>query len=136
VTYLLDTNVAIAVISDRVPKVRDAFRQAKLSGQPLVLSTITLHELWYGVGKSGNAIRNAQILRAFLAGGFAVFDFDDEDARAAGLIGGDLAKIGKPIGPLDVLIAGQAFRRNATLITANAKEFSRVPGLKWENWAN
>ena len=47
----------------------------------------------------------------------------------------ELEIVGKPIGAYDVLIAGQARRRGATLVTSNVDEFERVAGLKWEDWA-
>jgi tRNA(fMet)-specific endonuclease VapC len=43
--------------------------------------------------------------------------------------------VGRPVGAYDVLLAGQARRRGATLVTSNTKEFARVRGLKWEDWA-
>ena len=57
--------------------------------------------------------------------------FDEDDARAAGAVRAELEAVGKPIGAYDVLLAGQARRRGATLVTSNTKEFARVPGLKW-----
>ena len=61
--------------------------------------------------------------------------FDDEDARAAGAIRAALQTAGQPIGAYDVLLAGQARRRGATLVTSNVGEFKRVAGLKCEDWA-
>ena len=61
--------------------------------------------------------------------------FDEEDARAAGTIRAQIEAAGRPIGAYDLLIAGQAVRHKATLVTANAKEFARVKGLVWEDWA-
>jgi tRNA(fMet)-specific endonuclease VapC len=61
--------------------------------------------------------------------------FDDEDAREAGRVRAELELAGKPIGAYDVLIAGQARRRAATLVTSNVTEFTRVVGLKLEDWA-
>ena len=63
-----------------------------------------------------------------------VVDFDREDAHAAGEIRADLAKKGTPIGPYDVLIAGQASRRGAVLVTNNLREFKRVDNLQVEDW--
>jgi tRNA(fMet)-specific endonuclease VapC len=60
--------------------------------------------------------------------------FDEDDARAAGAVRAELETIGKPIGAYDVLLAGHARRRGATLVTSNAKEFERVVGLKSEDW--
>ena len=61
--------------------------------------------------------------------------FDDDDAREAGLARAELEAAGKPLGAYDVLIAGQARRRGATLVTANVAEFDRVAGLKWQDWS-
>jgi tRNA(fMet)-specific endonuclease VapC len=61
--------------------------------------------------------------------------FDLADAKAAGEIRAKLQKAGALIGPYDLLIAGQARCRNLILVTANEREFRRVAGLRWENWA-
>ena len=61
--------------------------------------------------------------------------FEPEDAKVAGRVRAALEAVGKPIGAYDLLIAGQALRHQLTLITANAREFSRVKGLEWEDWA-
>jgi tRNA(fMet)-specific endonuclease VapC len=63
-----------------------------------------------------------------------VLEFDQEDARQAGEIRALLALRGTPIGPYDVLIAGQAKARRLTLVTRNTAEFSRVHDLRIENW--
>ena len=60
--------------------------------------------------------------------------FDAEDARAAAEIRAALRQLGTPIGPYDVLIAGQAMARGLTVVTANRREFGRVEGLKMEDW--
>ena len=65
---------------------------------------------------------------------FAVIEFDKEDARQAGKIRAFLAAKGSPIGPCDILTAGQAIARNMVLITRNTDEFARVPGLRSEDW--
>lgn len=65
---------------------------------------------------------------------FTVLEFDEEDARQAGQIRAHLASKGTPIGPYDVLIAGQAMARGLTLVTHDTSEFQRVPGLKVEDW--
>ena len=63
-----------------------------------------------------------------------VLDFDAEDAEEAGDIRATLQRAGTPIGPYDILIAAQARRRDALLVTANTREFARVPGLQIEDW--
>jgi tRNA(fMet)-specific endonuclease VapC len=65
---------------------------------------------------------------------FQVIEFDNEDARQAAEIRALLAAKGIPIGPYDVLIAGQAVARNVVLVTRNVREFARVPRLRIENW--
>jgi tRNA(fMet)-specific endonuclease VapC len=62
--------------------------------------------------------------------------FDDEDARAADGVRAALETAGRPIGAYDLLIAGQALRHDAILVTANTAEFSRVSDLRWEDWAS
>ena len=87
------------------------------------------------MNRSAGTQCDRQRLEAFLAGPFEWTLFDDDDARAAGTVGAELEAVGKPVGAYDVLLAGQARRRGATLVTSNTKEFARVQGLKWEDWA-
>jgi tRNA(fMet)-specific endonuclease VapC len=65
---------------------------------------------------------------------FVVLEFDKEDARQAGQVRALLAAQGTPIGPYDVLIAGQAVARDMILVTRNTQEFERVRGLRFEDW--
>ena len=76
----------------------------------------------------------SECLRPPRATQFPVLEFDQEDARQAGEIRAHLASKETPIGPYDVLIAGQAKARKLTLVTHNATEFRRVPNLKVEDW--
>jgi tRNA(fMet)-specific endonuclease VapC len=133
--YLLDTNACIAFINGRPDKVRRHFERENSDGATVATSSVVVFELWYGVGKSQRREINARRLTTFLSGPLDVFEFDDEDARAAGEVRATLEASGTPIGAYDVLIAGQSLRRGATLVTANAAEFSRVSGLSWEDWA-
>jgi tRNA(fMet)-specific endonuclease VapC len=134
VIYLLDTNTVIALLKERSSQIRVVFERVEAAGHTVFLSAISLHELWYGVARSDRPEKSVNGLRNFLSGGYEILPFDGEDAETAGNVRGELADAGTPIGPYDILIAGQAIRRNATLVTANEKEFRRVPGLKWENW--
>jgi tRNA(fMet)-specific endonuclease VapC len=101
----------------------------------MLLSAIVAFELWYGVAKSQRKVVNTQRLEAFLAGPLEWTPFDDDDARAAGDVRAELEAVGTPIGAYDVLLAAQARRRGATLVTSNVREFGRITGLKWEDWA-
>ena len=90
-----------------------------------------MHELFFGAYKSQRMAHNLARVESLQ---FEVLDLDKEDARHAGDIRAMLAKAGTPIGPYDVLIAGQAKARDLTLITHNTAEFRRVAGLRVEDW--
>jgi tRNA(fMet)-specific endonuclease VapC len=131
----LDTNAVIAAINRRVPSVRSRLEAAIVAGESVGISAIVLFELRYGIIKSARPQENRAILAAFLALDVTPWSFEPEDAEEAGEIRAELERLGTPIGPYDVLIAAQARRRGAALITANTLEFARVPGLNIENWA-
>jgi tRNA(fMet)-specific endonuclease VapC len=135
VDYLLDTNACIALINGSSTPLRKRFQAASHAGAELSISTLAAFELWYGVAKSSRQEFNTGRLHAFLSGPVALLQFSDDDARAAGFIRAQLEASGTPIGAYDVLIAGQAVNRNRVLVTANVSEFSRVPGLEWQDWA-
>ena len=134
-TYLLDTNACIALIKGKPSAVRGKFQKAIESGAEVNVSTVVAFELWYGVAKSRHQEVNAERLDTFLAGPIRLMAFEEEDARTAGTIRAELEAAGRPIGAYDLLIAGQAVRHKVTLVTANGKEFARVQGLIWEDWA-
>jgi tRNA(fMet)-specific endonuclease VapC len=90
-----------------------------------------VHELYDGAFKSQRGEKNVPRVDGLQ---FQVLECDQEDARQAGEIRAHLASKGTPIGPYDVLIAGQAKARKLTLVTHNTTEFQRVPGLKVEDW--
>jgi tRNA(fMet)-specific endonuclease VapC len=98
----------------------------------LRIAAIVLAELEYGAAKSGIA-RHRQRLDGLLAV-LAVESFSLADAQFYGGLRADLERRGQCIGPHDMLIAAQALRLGATIVTHNMREFSRVPGLKCEDW--
>ena len=134
-SYLLDTNTCIALIKGRPVGARERFDELTDDGRLIAVSSLVQFELWYGVAKSAQQDANADRLAYFLSGPVEQIDFDAEDAREAGRVRAALKRAGTPIGPYDVLIAGQALRRGATLVTANGGEFSRISGLQWEDWS-
>jgi tRNA(fMet)-specific endonuclease VapC len=135
IEYCLDTNVCIDLIRGSSVPVRRRFKEAIGAGSVLCVSSVVLHELWYGVAKSADRERNTERLQTFLSGPFEILQWDDADARAAGEVRSQLEGEGQMIGAYDALIAAQAIRRGITLVTANTKEFKRVDGLMWEDWA-
>lgn len=98
-----------------------------------MIPSITSFELWFGAANSERGAANAHALLDFL-NDFPVLPFDGEDARIAGSVRFELKRKGTPIGTYDILIAAQTLRHEALLVTANVREFSRVPDLRWENW--
>jgi tRNA(fMet)-specific endonuclease VapC len=134
VSYLLDTNVCIALMNGSSEKVRSLYAHAVLAGIPLATSSICMHELWYGVEKSSQQSRNSRKLRSFIAEDIEVLNFSNDDALAAAQIRAELERKGTRIGEYDTLIAGQALARQMTLVTANTREFHRVKGLQLEDW--
>ena len=127
--YLLDANAVIALLNDRTSPI--ARRIRRYAPRDIGVSAVVIHELYYGAFKSQRVEKNVARVDALQ---FPVLEFDQEDARQAGEIRAHLASKGTPIGPYDVLIAGQAKARKLTLVTHNTTEFQRVPGLKVEDW--
>ena len=128
--YLLDTNACIALLNGSSPSLVDRVRRHTSSefGLPAPVT----YELYYGAFKSKYTNRNLELLDLIA---FEVVPFDATDARAAGAVRANLEAIGQPIGPLDILIAGQALARRLILVTANTQEFIRVEGLHCEDWS-
>ena len=130
--WLLDTNVCIAVIRRRPESALRRLR-GKQVGQ-VGLSTITLAELEFGAAKSQQPARARAALREFLLP-LEVFPFDEAAADAYGTVRAVMEKKGRPIGPLDTLIAAHALALGTVLVTSNTREFRRVPGLSVEDWS-
>ena len=130
----LDTNVVIAVINQRAAGVRQRLMKALHEGTIVGIPTVVLYELWYGIKKSARAQQNTDALDGFLALDVTPWPFEPEDAEEAGNVRAALERLGTPIGPYDMLIAAQARRRGAILVSANKNEFSRVPGLQTQDW--
>ena len=131
----LDANAVIAVLNQPTSRVRTRIDAAIGLGRPLAISSIVLFELRYGAAKSARPERNAQRIIDFLSGPIEVLPFAPADAEEAGDIRAELERAGAPIGPYDILVAAQARRHDALLVTANEREFARVPRLKLEDWA-
>lgn len=135
-TFCLDTKACIALINGTSPQLRRRFRRAVAGGRTVAVSSVVAFELWYGVAKSARRKDNTKRLATFFAGPIDLIPFDDADARIAGEVRATLEAAGTPIGAYDLLIAGQALRRRLTLVTADVREFARVAGLTWRDWAS
>jgi tRNA(fMet)-specific endonuclease VapC len=132
--FLLDTNAVIAALKGNPAEVAERLEREVLH-DVVALPVIVLFEMRFGIAKSARRNDNIERLAVFLQLPITIVPFDTEDAEEAGDIRAALERAGTPIGPYDILIAGQARRRGAVLVTANVRDFSRVPGLKTEDWA-
>lgn len=130
--YLLDTNICIYIIKQHTMTV--VMRLKNIPAHHIAISSITLSELEYGVAKSQLIQKNEKALKKFIQS-FDVIPFDQTAATYYGKLRTQLEKSGKPIGPLDILIAAHAISLGSILVTNNGKEFNRVEGLAIENWA-
>jgi len=129
--YLLDTDICIYTINQRPPGVLERFMRH--AGDGLGISAVTAAELHYGVARTGSQ-RNREALARFLDL-LEVVPFDASAAEVFGALRAWLAIQGTPIGPCDTQIAAHAQALGVALVTNNTREFSRVPGLRLENWA-
>lgn len=98
----------------------------------MALPAVAAFELYYGAFKGRLSNRNLELVDRIA---LEILPFDADDARMAGAIRSELEAAGEPIGPYDVLIAGQARARGLALVTANTREFARVEGLLLEDWS-
>ena len=126
--FLLDTNAVIELLQGN-----RRFRRRLESWRPadVGVSAIVLHELCFGAYKSTRTEENLLRISGMQ---LEAVSFSKVDAERSGEIRALLQRHGTPIGPYDVLIAGQAVARSLTLVTHNLREFERVPGLSVEDW--
>jgi tRNA(fMet)-specific endonuclease VapC len=127
---MMDTDTCIRVLRDRLKAVGERFRA---EAGKLSISTIVLHELHHGAIKSDRPELHLEKLEDFCSR-LVVCDFDDKAAVHAADIKLDLGRKGTLIGPNDLLIAGHARSLGLKLITGNLREFTRVDGLRCEDW--
>jgi tRNA(fMet)-specific endonuclease VapC len=99
----------------------------------IAISTITIAELEYGVYRSKHVDQNRIALLEFLVP-FVILDFDQSAAALYGSIRASLESRGKPIGPMDLLLAAQTMSKGLILVTNNEREFKHLDGLRVENW--
>lgn len=129
--YLLDTNICIYLIKKNPIQVVEHITSVSI--EDIAISSITLCELEYGIGKSHYPERNRQLLNEFLLPLF-IHPFDVLAARVYGNIRVELEKSGKTIGSLDMMIGAHSLTLEHVLVTNNEKEFSRIKDLSIENW--
>lgn len=130
-TYLLDTNACIRLLNKSHSGLDAKVRS--LPPERLAVCSVVKGELLYGARKSRRAAENLRLLEKFFIP-FRSYPYDDHCAETTGRIRADLAALGTPIGPSDLLIAATAVTNDLILVSHNVGEFSRVVGLKLEDW--
>jgi tRNA(fMet)-specific endonuclease VapC len=128
--YLLDTNIVSNLV--RNPQGRVADRLKAVGEQNICTSIIVAAKLRYGTTKKASPRLTAQV--EAVLGVIDTLPFDSPADEIYGSIRTQLELVGKPIGGNDLLIAAQALALDHTLVTDNDQEFSRVDGLRVENW--
>jgi len=128
--WMLDTDTCIAVIK------KNPLALKKLRGKSVGqvgISSITMGELAFGADKSSRSRQTHEALGEFLIA-LEVVGFAAAAAITYGKVRASLEQRGKPIGPLDTLIGSHSLEIDAILVTHNTREFSRIDGLRLEDW--
>lgn len=128
--FALDTNTLIYFFKGQG---RVAERLLSVSPREIGIPAVVLYELELGIARSSQPRKRRGQLDAMLAA-VSILPFDREAARLAAELRMTLESIGKPIGPMDTLIAGTALAARGVLVTHNTGEFSRVKGLRLADW--
>ncbi|MBW4651536.1 MAG: type II toxin-antitoxin system VapC family toxin [Kaiparowitsia implicata GSE-PSE-MK54-09C] len=129
--YLLDT----CVISDFIKgEIGTTARFKQTEPVDIALSTITVMELRYGLALNPQRAQKVEPAIASILSSVTILPFDTLEAEQAAQIRAVLKSQGQPIGAYDVLISATALQHNLLMVTANQREFERVPCLQTENW--
>ncbi|MEA3063230.1 MAG: tRNA(fMet)-specific endonuclease VapC [Sphingomonadales bacterium] len=128
--YLLDTNVLSDLVKNPFGRVAG---RVDTDGEKAALSLITVGEILYGLRKRPSPRLSAMLLETIAR--FPALAWDSPAEERYAQLRAELERRGTPIGANDMLIAAHALALDCILVTANEREFRRVPGLKVENWA-
>jgi tRNA(fMet)-specific endonuclease VapC len=128
--YLLDTNIISGLIRNPEGKVFQAI--SKTGEDRICTSIIVACEIRFGAAKSNSPRLIARV--ESILGVLPIIDLSSPVDQYYAVIRSHLEKSGTPISPNDLLIAAHALATNLTLVTANTREFERVPDLKIVNW--
>jgi tRNA(fMet)-specific endonuclease VapC len=129
--YMLGTDIASYIMKRSNQQALARLQTVPISA--VCISVIAKSELMFGIELSPRRQKNVEALTEFLRY-CQVLDFPAAAAADYGQIRADLQRRGTPIGANDLLIAAHARSLGLTLVTDNTREFSRVQGLKIENW--
>jgi len=133
--YMLDTCICSFIMREQPDAVLQRLAQAVLRNQRIVVSAITYSEMRFGATGPKASPRHIELVDAFCARLDAILPWDRAAVDATTDVKVALRLVGTPIGPNDTAIAGHAIAAGAVLVTNNTREFERVPGLTFEDWA-
>jgi tRNA(fMet)-specific endonuclease VapC len=128
--YMLDTNICTYVMRNYP---LDLLEKFDALAEPLCISSITLGELHYGAENSARRADNLTAIEHFVAR-LEVLAFETKAAMHYGQLRAELERAGTPCGPHDMQIGGHARSEGLIVVTDNAREFARMPGVRTENW--
>lgn len=128
--YLLDTDTLIFSLKGHKGVLENLARHRH---DPLEMSAASVMELYYGAYKSEKVALNLANVRR-LESSFRVLPIDYTVTETFGMVKADLETKGTPLDDFDIVIAATALSFNTTLVTNNEKHFSRIEGLRLENW--
>lgn len=128
--YVLDTNSVVYFFKGMG---RVSERLLSTPPRDVAIPAVVLYELEVGIAKSSTSERRRSQVDE-LVRLVRILPFGPAEAKVTARIRADLERIGRPIGPMDFLIAGTALQHGATLVTHNVDELGRVPGLRLEDW--
>ncbi len=132
---MLDTNICSFIMRERPPAVLDRLQKAVELQNSIAISVITYYEMLLGTIGRNASPHHAGLVEAFVARLSAILPWERSAAEEAARVRRDLGAKGMPIGGNDTMIAGHALAADCVLVTNNTREFSRVAGLRLEDWA-
>jgi len=130
--FLIDTDTCIYALKQNPAVLKHLLAQSR---EEIAVSVITEAELRTGAAKSTSGARTLRLVENFLRP-LGIVEFTSNDAASYAQVRAKLERAVTPIGPLDTLIAAQAVARKLVLVSNNESEFSRVAGLRLENWSS
>ena len=127
--YLLDTDTVSHIVRNHSPVVRKLIQH---ENDEICISAVTYAELSYGLEKRGSEKLSGEVRS--ITGKCSIIDFNESQAEYCGKIRVELEKSGTPLGDMDMLIAAAALSAEAILVSHNTRHFSKIKGLKVEDW--
>jgi len=127
--YMLDTDTVSNIVKKHPPVIKKLISR---ESDEICISAVTNAELFYGLEKK-NSQRLFNEVRS-ITGKCTIIDFDASQSELYGRIRVELERSGTPLGDMDLLIAAAAISTGAILVSHNTKHFSKINGLKVEDW--